>query len=530
MGTACPHHLRQVLPLLLRSALLLLPLFYCSWLLGVWKLNRTLTQSLSVKIWRETDVIFWYDPSSSRDSGITTTGNTIAGSSLRASSPMSLGSAATFSLSKTETHDNALGGNQCFLLNSVAWLNSTKHGNSNDNNGKDEHPFLIMALNSVLSHTELPPTGNSLRTESASLRAILRQSLCYHQSPFLDLPPSYSHDGRDISFVMTDHDASANQALQRRRRHKDLLRLWTTRLIFWVIYEHQHQGAIPEARARSSFPCKHGDKMTSPELGGDASVGLFDFECPNAKFLVISFTKSGLGANLRLGAVPALQAGIASNRVVMFVNDAKQGPAFLQEPWPLASCSHRRDSQCVFRAATPCILSDEELDAAYTLNRGEMRKLFRIGTLPLERINDRALILHLNFRPQRQPENLRVSLHERAVALVEHIIHASDMDVPPSILYQAAAAILEEESHVLPPNTYNYYGSNSTIFMSLLLYAMRLNPQSNTYVDDVIERVLPRGENREPENAMGLPIRGTDVSAYMLQTSSLSAVLFPQTC
>jgi hypothetical protein len=49
-------------------------------------------------------------------------------------------------------------------------------------------------------------------------------------------------------------------------------------------------------------------------------IGNFDFECPNTKFLVVSMTRdAGLGAHMRLGALNALVAGVATNRTVLLL-------------------------------------------------------------------------------------------------------------------------------------------------------------------------------------------------------------------
>jgi hypothetical protein len=62
-------------------------------------------------------------------------------------------------------------------------------------------------------------------------------------------------------------------------------------------------------------------------------IGNFDFECPNTKFLVVSMTRdAGLGAHMRLGALNALVAGVATNRTVLLLNEGDK------KPWPHASC------------------------------------------------------------------------------------------------------------------------------------------------------------------------------------------------
>jgi hypothetical protein len=352
----------------------------------------------------------------------------------------------------------------CFPHNTIDWLNSTRHGNA------DGDFFLD---GGILSTISLP---QSTSMSARQLRLILQETLCYENSSLL----SFANGG---SF-------SSDESRE--------VRMWTIRLIYWVVYEHQHTPAYPEARSRldRDSPC-----WQSARAKG---VGALDFECPSAKFLVVSFYKNGIGANLRLGAVPALEAGIASGRVVLFVDDADEGPSFLQEPWPLASCDHRRDTQCFFRPASPCVLSTKELASARVLKRGEMRQLFRVGRVPEHYADDRVLILHLNFRPQRQPANLAGILYNRSVALIERLA-TNDDSISRNLLYRAAEAILTEEEVF---TTYNYYGAGSAIFHSLLLYAARPNRQAASAMNSILRDVLPTDDAFSSQHALGLPIRG----------------------
>jgi hypothetical protein len=349
----------------------------------------------------------------------------------------------------------------CFPHNTIDWLNSTRHGNADGDLSLD---------GGILS------TPQSASMSARQLRSILQETMCYENSSLLRFA-----DGDSVS-----SDESRE------------VRMWTIRLIYWVVYEHQHTPAYPEARSRQDLgsPC-----WQSARAKG---VGTLDFECPSAQFLVVSFYKNGIGANLRLGAVPALEAGIASGRVVLFVDDADEGPSFLQEPWPLASCDHRRDSQCFFRPVSPCVSTANELATARVLKRGEMRQLFRVGRVPEHYADDRVLIMHLNFRPQRQPGNLAGILYNRSVALIERLA-TNDDRVSRKLLFRAAEAILKEEEVF---TTYNYYGAGSAIFHGLLLYAARPNRQAASAVNSILRDVIPTDDAFSSQHSLGLPIRG----------------------
>jgi hypothetical protein len=422
---------------LLRVVVMLLPAFYCSWTAFRLTFKLTLPPEAGDGISRAS----W-----------------IRDTTEQSTSDVKHTRARIRTFDSTET--------RCFPYNSIEWLEGPRLGNS---------PDAFVDGITFGGQQSIAADVLSLSASSSSrLRPILQQSLCDEQSPFLSINSDRLSEERAI-------------------------RLWTARLLFMVVHEHQHRPAALEAEIRTDAQCIQAAK--------DYGIRSFDYECPAAKFLVVSFYKNGIGANMRLAAVPALLAGIATGRVVLFINHAATGPAFLQEPWALASCDHRRDAQCFFRPASPCALTDRELDRAYMLQRGEMRRVFRYGQVPEDRIDDRVLIMHLSFRPQRQPENLRDILHNKSMALIERLVtdDAANLLPPPTLLYKAADAILQEE--VPPTAAFNYYGAGSQIFHSLLLYAMRPNHRAAAKVDEILQEVIP--SDFLADDSLGLPIRGT---------------------
>jgi hypothetical protein len=69
--------------------------------------------------------------------------------------------------------------------------------------------------------------------------------------------------------------------------------------------------------------------MMQCELQDSNNVGNFDYECPNAKFIVSNLPNEGMGHSLCYGAVSSLLLGLGMDRVVLFVNST---------PWTAASC------------------------------------------------------------------------------------------------------------------------------------------------------------------------------------------------
>lgn len=451
------------LSVFLRVAVMLLPAFYCSWTAFCLTLKITAAADNKV-VWAVTTTTTEF-----------TIGTRSSAPLLQAPTRRTVVVVAEENQTDSRTQEIAdaainSAASKCFPFNSVEWLAGPRQGNS-DNGGDN-------LLERIVGNGRFSPaSGSSL------LRPILEQSVCGSQSPFL---------GNSLHRTI-------NQGLTTPQENA-AVRLWTARLLYLVVYEHQHRPAVLEAEQRKK---KEYIQHLCPHAAKDYGIGAFDFECPSAQFLVVSFYHNGIGANLRLAAVPALMVGIATGRVVLFVNHATKGPAFLREPWTLASCDHRRDSQCFFRPASPCVLTEAELDTAYTLQRSEMRRFVRFGQMPEKHADDRVLILHLSFRPQRQPENLRTVLYNRTTALIDRLVVADNL-LPSALLYKAADAILVGDE---PPVTnFNYYGAGSQIFHSLLLYAMRPNARAAAQMDAILQEVLPT--NFVADEALGLPIRG----------------------
>ena len=83
------------------------------------------------------------------------------------------------------------------------------------------------------------------------------------------------------------------------------LKIWTTRLIYWSMHYDQTRHARAEAIPRQQQTLKGADCYPV-----SSSVGPYDYECPNAKYIVFSHNQYGLGANVRLNMVYSYLAGL----------------------------------------------------------------------------------------------------------------------------------------------------------------------------------------------------------------------------
>ncbi len=337
----------------------------------------------------------------------------------------------------------------CLHFNSDAWLRGPRLGNANHSFGMDES----LGKNLILS---------SVHWSNDNLPFLLQHSICEPNSKFVQ-PTNESE-----------------------------MRHWVVRLVYLYVHYHQHRHAFTEIQ--------HTDPQCIRERQ-EAGIGPFDFECANAKFLVVRFYNNGIGANMRYAAVPALMAGLATDRVVLFLNQAPVGPPFLQQPWSQVTCE-RRDAQCFFLPSSPCVLTHHEIEEAYSLQKNERRQLFRTGTLPDNRQDDRVLLLQLPFRAQRVPPNLRDKIYTDILPLIHRMTNDPELQ---QTLLQATDQLRKDDT--IPKNeSFTYYGMDSPLFHGLLLYALRPNPRALRRMNEIVTAVLP--PSFDSGNSIGLPIRG----------------------
>jgi len=186
-------------------------------------------------------------------------------------------------------------------------------------------------------------------------------------------------------------------------------------------------------------------------------------------------------------------AGLASGRVVVIVSNApEKSPGELPKPWKLVSCE-RGDYQCFFMPPTPCVPTHSELENAYALEKSEIRKLVKKGTLPMQHIEKRVWYMPLGFSPQEISQIAKHTLYHHATTLID-VLPKTDLRLP--ALREAAESILKpDEPGALP------------IALSLAIYFMRPNLRNSQKIDEIfgdISRIV------DPDRSIGLPIRASD--------------------
>lgn len=349
--------------------------------------------------------------------------------------------------------------------NSQRWLNASRLGNIHDD------PFLTddltqqMILN--LDHLLLP---------ESTMSNVLEQTICHENSRFRNVTASVEDDKN--------------------------LRVWAVKLIYVALHYHQHRLAVPEAVLRygNNKKCP-----TSKDLWKKHGVGVFDYECPDAKYLIMPLAGNGLGANVRGGTVGAFLVGLLSDRIVLFVNNAEQGGKFLQSPWLLASCP-RKDYQCFFWPTSPCTLTQDEIGKAHFLAPGEYRQILR-GKIPDDLQHHKVWTFNSKFIPgQEIPKKSAEKLYDYATTLISAVPQKQYPDYV-AMLKKAAETILVADE---PPDkdAYNYAARYFKAHHALVFYSVRPKPSNAHGLDRIMSEIVPR--NIHPGTSVGLPIRGSD--------------------
>ncbi|KAL7580124.1 hypothetical protein ACA910_012883 [Epithemia clementina (nom. ined.)] len=324
---------------------------------------------------------------------------------------------------------------------SSSWLSGHRLGNVRDDN-------LTKAF-------RLFPRDQGSQNKNTVLSSLARETLCFNSS----------------RWVQDTTDA----------------RLWTTRLVYFAAYWHQHVPAVKEFAASTMMNDENKRQQRALH-----DLGPFDFECSSARFLVVPLSGKGIGATFRLTAVSALKAAIATDRVAVFANKAVSTST-------KASCS-RQDFQCFFRPISPCALLENDAANAHVLRRTEIRQLFRLGILPQERTKDKVIRLNIANRPQRHPQNLRWKLYNISLKVIQH---------HPELRIEVVKQGLERLVKPLQNSSNNMFEGDQEISNGLMMYALRPLPNLLHQVDSIVDDVVLT-QKVKPESSLGYPLRASD--------------------
>lgn len=257
--------------------------------------------------------------------------------------------------------------------------------------------------------------------------------------------------------------------------------------VFAAIHYHQVKHAIPEAKARWE------DSGCASQLQ-QYQIHPYDYECPNARHVVVNVGSPGLGANVKGGVAVALLMGLATDRVAHVLTNVYtpegKPPSNLSGPrhypfgaWDLASCP-RRDYQCVFQPLTPCVLTMEDFEKGHVITQQEY-SVFRSGKIPPNLEHHKVLVYQNSFAKIRTP-------------------------------FVAKTAIDRYISEVLDPTApalswmVSGFARSDPLSRTATLYALRLLPKSRQQVTEMVSSLGPSLQSAAPFRTIGLPIRASD--------------------
>jgi hypothetical protein len=408
-----------------------------------------------------------------------------------------------------QSHHNNTSLSMYPCMNSERWLTSQRYGNINNDSfvTHDLVQHLILNLQNALTLNDDDDDDNNSDHGGSVMTAVLKQTICHKQSRFLKQPTSYNH------FLSSD---SSNESFYNDTR---TVRLWAVKLIYLAIHYHQHRLAAPEAVVRYNrnevIPPSMGTNKTclirSPQfLEQNYNVGIFDYECPDAKYIIMPLGGNGLGSNVRGGMVVAFLIGLSTDRIVLFVNNAEGANHNLHKKWTLASCP-RNDYQCFFWPTSPCTLTNDEINSAYALTRDDYRKVIKENDQLKHIEHHKVWSFNTPFLPVvHLPSHAGERLYQHAINLISAV---SKEKFPKyyALLLEAAETIRIAD---ISRDGYNYAAANTKVQHALAFYSMRPNPSSAYELDQILNHIIP--ETFPPETSIGLPIRGIALFILMV--------------
>lgn len=390
-------------------------------------------------------------------------------------------------LSSQGVNDTILsGGCTALRYNSKHWLESKRYGNINDpiTSNPEFTQRLIVHLPHILS-------GNN-----ESYRSLLIYSLCHEQSRFLNERWTYF---------------SQSSSINNNNTFDKTVRLWAVRLLYMAIHYHQHRLAIPEAQARFNM---RNDDNCKQQLQ-QRRIGSFDYECGDAKFIVMPLSGNGLGFNVRVLVASTFVLGLAFDRVVLFLNGAPETTCSDKNtpgcPWVTVSCD-RRDFQCFFLPTSPCTVTIPQLLSVetYQLTTEDHRNLVVHHKPPKGHEDDKIWLLTGVNMDTLAARGTPKSARQRLGKYIDLLLSSVSRGDPRLSILQAAA---KEANVTDPPRpVYNYLAATNKVRHAAVIYAMRPNYKIRSALDKILQDIVPN--TFDAELSIGLPIRASDKCLY----------------
>ena len=281
------------------------------------------------------------------------------------------------------------------------------------------------------------------------------------------------------------------------------------RLLFLGIHHNQHQHASNEIKQRHTHGVNEVIYKETSRIRNNSSnltpPGIFDYECPNAKFLISAVPGgTGLGHAIRKVAVETINAAIATKRVALFVNAAHTGPRDLRDRWTMASCS-RGDFQCFFMPLSPCTITEKDLETASVLSMEESRSWGKSREVSDRYNSSRVVVMKAHTR-----QNPAWSWQERIAQVMDSITSYVDT-ARADFRNEGTEALWYDSTNLALVKSYLERAGKKDPWIlntASIFYILRPNPTGRHKIQDVMQHVFP--SNFDPTSAIGMPIRSSD--------------------
>ncbi len=240
-------------------------------------------------------------------------------------------------------------------------------------------------------------------------------------------------------------------------------------------------------------------------------IQAMDFECSEAKFVVITVANVGFGAYLNTMASMGILLALRTDRIPIFTSKSlfpwqrKKGD---QDPWLLAPTHcERKDLQCYFLPMSPCTVTNEELEAApvYGSNRKEERFLGKNLAIPSELESNRIVVINLSLGFSSSNSELLELRQIASTAIDELLGEWKNVQIDDGKLSNKD---LEAMDLAFKWVTEKFNDDPTGLLRQVYVYMLRPNPHYKQILDRQTSGLVPKDIN--PSETIGLAIRGSD--------------------
>ncbi|KAL3917106.1 MAG: hypothetical protein SGILL_004867 [Bacillariaceae sp.] len=247
---------------------------------------------------------------------------------------------------------------------------------------------------------------------------------------------------------------------------------------------------------------------------------VYEFQCPDAKFLVMNVSSLGFGAVLNTVVLFGILVSLRTDRVPIFWGEEK--------PWLLAprECPHgSQDFQCYFLPLSPCVPSKAEIYNATRYgtndNKPQQRKLRQMMKLPDDINDDRVVFVDIGMLPaQFRSLEVAADIGNIVIETSRELMQAwwanrnkcdgtDTLSSAENIQLNRSVSTIEKALALIDDRIQRNETIERIGFEAVHVYMLRPNPRYSRILEQETTDFLDDLDGNF-EQAVGLPIRGSD--------------------